>query len=95
MCSVLGESVANLADILGTTAGILLSRMNLPLRPTFCVLSLGYLVASRKEVDAVELPYFNRARLALATRKYFQTGIVPGKGFVDACHGHFPFFIIC
>lgn len=77
--------MANLADILGTTMGILLSRMNLPLRPTFCVLSAGYLVASRKEVDAVELPYFNRARLALATRKFFQSGIVPGMDY-NTCH---------
>jgi hypothetical protein len=36
-----GESVANLADILGTVAGIMLSRMRLPRMPTFCVLSAG------------------------------------------------------
>eukprot|EP00798_Chlamydomonas_sp_ICE-L_P008878 gene8878-3758_t len=43
-----GESVANLADILGTVFGIALSKMNLPMFPTFCVLSCGYLIASRK-----------------------------------------------
>lgn len=36
-----GESVANLADILGTVAGIALSKGRMPLVPTFCVLSAG------------------------------------------------------
>lgn len=40
-----GESVANLADILGTLLGIALSKAKLPLFPTFCVLSGGYLLA--------------------------------------------------
>jgi hypothetical protein len=43
-----GESVANLADILGTLAGIALSKAKLPMVATFVVLSAGYLVASRK-----------------------------------------------
>lgn len=43
-----GESVANLADILGTLAGIALSKARLPMVPTFAVLSAGYLIASRK-----------------------------------------------
>ncbi|GMH40644.1 hypothetical protein BSKO_08548 [Bryopsis sp. KO-2023] len=73
-----GESVANLADILGTLTGIVLSRAQLPMGATFCALSAGYLIASRKEVDSVELPYYNRARLALATRLFFQSGTVPG-----------------
>jgi hypothetical protein len=34
--------------------------------PTFMCLSAGYLVASRKEVDSVELPYLNRARYVSA-----------------------------
>ncbi len=29
-----------------------------------CNVPAGYLIASRKEVDSVELPYMNRARLA-------------------------------
>ncbi|KAG2430432.1 hypothetical protein HXX76_009956 [Chlamydomonas incerta] len=73
-----GESVANLADILGTVAGIGLSRLRLPRMATFAVLSAGYLVSSRKEVDAVELPYMNRARLAYAARQYLTGGQVPG-----------------
>ncbi|EFJ49504.1 hypothetical protein VOLCADRAFT_80645 [Volvox carteri f. nagariensis] len=73
-----GESVANLADILGTVAGIALSRMKLPRMPTFCVLSAGYLLSSRKEVDSVELPYMNRARLAYATQRYLSDGFIPG-----------------
>jgi hypothetical protein len=69
-----GESVANLADILGTLAGILLSKWKLPMVPTFVVLSCGYLLASRQEVDSVELPYLNRARLALTSTHFLKTG---------------------
>jgi hypothetical protein len=69
-----GESVANLADILGTLAGIMLSKWKLPMVPTFVVLSCGYLLASRKEVDSVELPYLNRARLALTSTHFLKTG---------------------
>jgi hypothetical protein len=71
-----GESVANLADILGTLVGIALSKARLPLVPTFAVLSCGYLVASRREVDSVELPYFNRARLAYSSCRFLATGQV-------------------
>ena len=42
-----GESVANLADVVGTAAGIALAKLNLPVLPTFCLLSLGYLYSSR------------------------------------------------
>lgn len=42
-----GESVANLADVFGTAFGIALARLNLPVLPTFCVLSAGYLYSSR------------------------------------------------
>ncbi|GFR40042.1 hypothetical protein Agub_g580 [Astrephomene gubernaculifera] len=73
-----GESVANLADILGTVAGILLARVKLPTVATFTLLSAGYLLSSRREVDSVELPYMNRARLAYATRRYLTDGCVPG-----------------
>ena len=73
-----GESVANLADIIGTLLGIALSKAKLPLVPTFCFLSLGYLVASRKEVDSVELPYLNRARMAYSMKTYLSQGLVPG-----------------
>eukprot|EP01025_Chloroclados_australasicus_P059954 TRINITY_DN7628_c0_g1_i10.p2 TRINITY_DN7628_c0_g1~~TRINITY_DN7628_c0_g1_i10.p2 ORF type:complete len:471 (+),score=68.99 TRINITY_DN7628_c0_g1_i10:186-1598(+) len=72
-----GESVANLADIMGTMFGICLSKTKLPTFPTFAVLSLGYVISSRKEVDAVELPYFNRARLAYAADKYIKEGYLP------------------
>ncbi|MEW5299951.1 MAG: hypothetical protein WDW36_002919 [Sanguina aurantia] len=73
-----GESVANLADILGTVAGIMLSRSGMPLGRSFCLLSIGYLIASRKEVDSVRLPYLNRARLAYSTRHFLSSGVVPG-----------------
>lgn len=42
--------------------------------PTFICLSAGYLIASRKEVDSVELPYLNRARLAYTSTKFLDTG---------------------
>lgn len=69
-----GESVANLADVLGTIFGILVSKARAPVLPTFCFLSAGYLISSRREVDAVELPYLNRARLAYTVARYLQTG---------------------
>lgn len=46
-CCPAGESVANLADVVGTAAGIALAKFNLPVLPTFCILSLGYLYSSR------------------------------------------------
>jgi hypothetical protein len=42
--------------------------------PTFVALSCGYLLASRKEVDSVELPYLNRARLAYTATKFLGSG---------------------
>ena len=72
-----GESVANLSDVFGTAFGILLAKAKLPTIPLFIGLSVGYLIASRKEVDSVELPYFNRARLSYATNKFFTTGNAP------------------
>jgi hypothetical protein len=76
--------VANLADILGTLAGILLSKWKLPMVPTFVVLSCGYLLASRREVDSVELPYLNRARLALTSTHFLKTGARWGVGLLRA-----------
>ena len=72
------ESVANLADIAGTFLGIALCRMNAPLVPTFCILSAGYLYASRQEIDAVVFSYLNRARLAYSAATFLRTGTVPG-----------------
>lgn len=73
-----GESVANLADVVGTAAGIVLARAGLPVVPTFTALSVGYLLASRREVDSVVLPYLNRARLSYAARRFLATGRCPG-----------------
>jgi hypothetical protein len=52
----------------------MLSKGKLPMVPTFVVLSCGYLLASRKEVDSVELPYLNRARLAYTATKFLGSG---------------------
>lgn len=60
-----------------------LSRAGLPPTGVFAVLSAGYLVASRKEIDAVELPYYNQGRLALACREFLMTGVVPDPTSVN------------
>jgi hypothetical protein len=74
-----GESVANLADVLGTLGGIALSKWaKAPAVPAFCALSCGYLLASRREVDSVQLPYLNRARLAYGATAFFERGEAPG-----------------
>ncbi len=70
-----GESVANLADVLGTAFGIVLAKQNAAMLPTFAVLSIGYLIASRQEVYAVVLPYLNRARLSYSLSHFFNTGV--------------------
>lgn len=59
-----GESVANISDICGVAFGIALSRLQWPIAGTFALLSLGYLVASRKEVDSVVLPFMNQVCVA-------------------------------
>lgn len=70
------ESVANLSDVVGTGFGILLAKRVSTL-PAFVALSIGYLVASRREVDSVELPYFNKARLGLAVKDFLTRGTCP------------------
>ena len=85
-----GESVANLADIAGTLFGIVLSKANLPIVPTFAGLSVGYLIASRREVDSVELPYFNRARLSYSCRKFFDGFRVPDPAEANDCEALLP-----
>eukprot|EP00803_Ostreobium_quekettii_P003133 evm.model.scf_115EXC.9 EVM.evm.TU.scf_115EXC.9 scf_115EXC:108357-114057(+) len=85
-----GESIANLADIVGTVAGIVLSKMRVPVLPTFLCLSTGYLIASRQEIAAVELPYLNRARLSLASRTFLETGLVPGVAEANRRESLFP-----
>ncbi len=75
--------MANLADIGGTITGILLSRTKFGMVPTFCLLSAGYLFASRREVATIQLPYLNRARLAFAARTFLATGIVPDPALAN------------
>ena len=55
--------------------GIALTRTRLPAVNAFCLLSCGYLYASRKEIDSVELPYLNRARLSYAAQHFLNTGM--------------------
>lgn len=49
--------MANLADVVGTAAGIALAKFNLPVLPTFCLLSLGYLYSSRCALVALRLAH--------------------------------------
>lgn len=72
-----GESVANIADIVGTFVGVIMAKYNLPLVPAFLALSAGYLFSSWQEVSTVELPYFNFARLGYCSERFFDTGQVP------------------
>ena len=83
------ESVANLSDVVGTAVGVFLLK-RVPMLPAFGVLSVGYLVASRREVDSVELPYFNTARLGLAVRDFLTTGTMPGVREGNAREPLFP-----
>jgi len=69
-------------------AGIMLSKGKLPMVPTFVVLSCGYLLASRKEVDSVELPYLNRARLAYTATKFLGSGAWAGAAAATARNRH-------
>ncbi len=67
----------------GTMFGIALTKTRLPAVTAFCLLSCGYLFASRKEVDSVELPYLNRARLSYSAQQFLTTGeCAGGSGFV-------------
>ncbi|KFM23068.1 UPF0420 protein C16orf58-like protein [Auxenochlorella protothecoides] len=79
-----GESVANLADIVGTAFGIALARAACPILPAFLALSAGYLYASRREVDSVVLPYLNRARLAYSMQHFAATGLAPTPADANA-----------
>lgn len=68
--------MANLADLGGTLVGILVARSKLPTVPAFMLLSAGYLIASRKEIDSIQLSDINRARLAVVARCFAATGKV-------------------
>ena len=71
-----GESIGNLADIVGLGVGVLVSKFNPPLFPTFLLLSSAYIFSSVKECSCVQLPSFNHARLAVVLRQYFSDGRV-------------------
>lgn len=64
--------------------GIALTKTKLPAVNAFCLLSCGYLYASRKEIDSVELPYLNRARLSYAAQHFLNTGAIARQLFLCA-----------
>ncbi|KAH9318158.1 hypothetical protein KI387_019927, partial [Taxus chinensis] len=72
-----GESTSNIADLLGTGLGILISGKNKQTLPTFIILSCGYVFSSYHEVKAVILPTMNQARFGVAVWSFLNTGQVP------------------
>ncbi|PWZ17789.1 Protein root UVB sensitive 6 [Zea mays] len=72
-----GESVGNIADLLGTGMSILISKSNPSLVTSFAFLSCGYLLSSYHEVRSVVLNTLNRARFTVAVDSFIRTGYVP------------------
>ncbi|CAL4893627.1 unnamed protein product [Urochloa decumbens] len=72
-----GESVGNIADLLGTGMSILISKSNPSLVTSFAFLSCGYLLSSYHEVRSVVLNTLNRARFTVAVDSFIKTGYVP------------------
>nr|BAJ94148.1 predicted protein [Hordeum vulgare subsp. vulgare] len=72
-----GESVGNIADLLGTGMSILMSKRNPSLVASFAVLSCGYLLSSYQEVRSVVLNTLNTARFTVAVDSFIKTGHVP------------------
>ncbi|KAM3404163.1 hypothetical protein ACQJBY_002633 [Aegilops geniculata] len=69
-----GESVGNIADLLGTGMSILMSKRNPSLVASFAVLSCGYLLSSYQEVRSVVLNTLNTARFTVAVDSFIKTG---------------------
>ncbi|KAK9286852.1 hypothetical protein L1049_015258 [Liquidambar formosana] len=72
-----GECVGNIADLLGTSLSIMMSKRNPSLVATFALLSCGYLFSSYQEVRSVVLHTLNRARFTVAVESFLKTGRVP------------------
>jgi len=72
-----GESVGNIADLLGTGMSILISKSNPSLVTSFAFLSCGYLLSSYQEVRSVVLNTLNKARFTVAVDSFIKTGHVP------------------
>ncbi|KQK06206.1 hypothetical protein BRADI_2g25097v3 [Brachypodium distachyon] len=72
-----GESVGNIADLLGTGMSILISKRNPSLVASFAFLSCGYLLSSYREVRSVVLNTLNTARFTVAVDSFIKTGHVP------------------
>ncbi|KAJ0972921.1 hypothetical protein J5N97_020880 [Dioscorea zingiberensis] len=72
-----GESVGNIADLLGTGLSILISKRNPSLVVSFAFLSCGYVFSSYREVKSVVLNTLNRARFTVAVESFLKSGHVP------------------
>ncbi|GAB2283935.1 Protein root UVB sensitive 6 [Dionaea muscipula] len=72
-----GESVGNIADLLGTGMSIMISRRNPSLISTFAFLSCGYVLSSYQEIRSLVLHTLNRARFTVAVESFLKTGRVP------------------
>lgn len=71
-----GECTSNIADLLGTGLGLVISRRNKHILPNFLLLSCGYVFSSYWEVKSVTLPTLNQARFAVAVRHFLKTGSI-------------------
>eukprot|EP00898_Chlorokybus_atmophyticus_P002040 jgi/Chlat1/2837/Chrsp191S02996 len=76
-----GESVSNLADLVGTGIGICLSRRHSSaLWATYGTLAAGYIFGSYREVRSVQIPTLNRSRLEVVANRYLEDGeVMPPK----------------
>ncbi|THU61655.1 hypothetical protein C4D60_Mb07t25610 [Musa balbisiana] len=72
-----GESVGNMADLLGTGLCILISKRNPSLVASFAFLSCGYVFSAYQEVKSIVLNTLNRARFTVAVDSFIKTGHVP------------------
>ncbi|KAK4270910.1 hypothetical protein QN277_019675 [Acacia crassicarpa] len=72
-----GECISNIADLIGTGLGILMSKKNPSLVSSFAFLSCGYVLSSYREVKSVVLRTLNRARFSVAVESFLRTGRVP------------------
>lgn len=72
-----GECVGNIADLLGTGLGIMISKRSPSLVTTFAFFSCGYVLSSYQEVKSVVLHTLNRSRFTVAVESFLKTGQVP------------------
>jgi hypothetical protein len=71
-----GECTSNIADLLGTGLGIVISRRNKHILLIFLLLLCGYVFFPYWEVKSVTLPTLNQVRFAVAVQYLLKIGQV-------------------